>query len=345
MIRIAAAALALASWATACGRSEGVPDDKLGGLVVEPKPPPKIDVAAAQKDPEELTRALTSSYGTIVAALGPHTYTLETRTVVEEGGKPVNELSDRAVLELGDGGAFHGVYTNSADYGREAIYLPGPATDRDTVPGTLYLRPRYQRWHARSPETTEEPAEIRDRYVGAIGAIWELVAPGAELTERGAVQVAGRDGRKVEVKLTPTPRKNADEALSQRTWRQGRTVESLAGEVVLDAESGVPLAARLTGSVGFTRDGRRFTMKLELDAKVTARGAVAIAAPATGDVVATPERKREVDERDFLLEDIAPPIRKHSDGTAVKPALKNGNGSAAKPEPAKPEPAKPKATP
>ena len=34
-------------------------------------------------------------------------------------------------------------------------------------------------------------------------------------------------------------------------------------------------------------------------------------------MVATPERLREVDDRDFLLQGIAPPMRKPTDGAAA----------------------------
>jgi hypothetical protein len=89
----------------------------------------------------------------------------------------------------------------------------------------------------------------------------------------------------------------------------------------------MPLAAKYTGAIGFTRDGRRFTMKLDVDAKVTTFGYAGIVPPLETDIVATPERKREVDERDFLLKDIAPPIRRKTDGAPVPPPT--GNGSAA----------------
>ncbi|MEO8707349.1 MAG: hypothetical protein ABI867_45395 [Kofleriaceae bacterium] len=307
MIRIAAAILAL----VACGRSSGVPDDQLGGLVHEVKAPEKVDVDQASKDPAELSRAMALPYTAVIAAVGPHSLSIDTKTVVDEAGKPVSELTDHAALELGETGTFHGVYTNSADYGREATYLGGK----------LYLRPRYQRWHVRAPEAPEEPGQIRDLYFAAIAATWDLVAPGAEITDRGAATVAGRAGRKIEVKLAPTAHDNPREELSQRRWREGRTVESLSGEVILDADTGVPLAAKLAGSVTFMRDGRRFVMKLELDAKLTAVGVVAIAAPPEAEVVATPTRKHEVDERDYLLQGIAPSIRKNADGTAIKPSV------------------------
>jgi len=301
--------LVIAAGHLACGRDRGVPDDQLGGLVLEPEAPAPIDILEAVKDPGELSRALALPHTAVLAALGPHALTVETRTVVEEGGKQTDELSDRAALEIGTGGAFHGVYTNSADYGREAIYTGG----------TLYLRPRYQRWNGRAPETADEPARIRNNYFAAIAATWDLVAPGAELTDKGAVEVAGRAGRKIMVKLAPTPRDNPHETLSQRHWRETRTVTALDGEIVLDADHGVPLAAKLTGSVAFSREGRRFVMKLGLDATITKLGATEIAPPAEGEVIAAPTRLGEVDERDYLLHGIAPPIRKNADGTAREP--------------------------
>jgi hypothetical protein len=294
-----------------CGRSEGVPDDKLGTLVIAPKEKvAPIDVARAAKDPGELGRALETPYGKVIAALGPHTYNIDTTTLVDEGTSRVTDLSDHATIEIGEAGAYHAVYTNSADYGREVTFDGGK----------LYLRPRYQRWHGRAPESPDEPGEQRDSFFGAIAATWDLVAPGAELTDQGQTQVAGRAARKIVVKLSPSPRPPSVEPLVQRKWREKRTVEALSGEVALDAASGAPLALKLAATIGFSRDGRRFSMKIGIDAKADAIGtAVAVAAPAADQIVATPERLREVDDRDFLLQGIAPPIRKNSDGTAVTP--------------------------
>jgi hypothetical protein len=79
----------------------------------------------------------------------------------------------------------------------------------------------------------------------------------------------------------------------------------------------VPLAVKLAGAVGFTRDGVRRTMKLSVDGTLTGIGTpVAIAAPDRAEVVATPERMREVDDRDSLLRNIAPPLRRSTDGEA-----------------------------
>ncbi|HEY0189596.1 MAG TPA: hypothetical protein VGC42_00645 [Kofleriaceae bacterium] len=311
-MRFALLALCMA----ACGRSQGVDDRDLPGLVIEAKKTEAaIDVGAAAKDPAELGRALARPYRATVAALGPHGLAINSTTTVDEAGKTVSDLSDHAQIDLGAGGAYHAVYTNSADYGREAIYIPAAS-----APGMLYLRPRYQRWHARAPEAADEPLALRDQYADAIAATWDLLAPGAELSDAGPVTIAGRAGRKIAVKRAPTPAAPPAEPLAQRKWREGRSIDAVSGEIVLDADKGVPLAVTLTGIVGFSRDGRRFVMKLSVDSTISGIGApAAIAAPADSEVIATPERLREVDDRDFLLQGIAPPLRRNPDGTAVAP--------------------------
>ncbi len=301
-----------------CGRSQGVADRDLGGLVVAQNgKPAAIDVERAAKDPAALGAALMLPFHDVTTALGPHTTTIVMATHVTEGGKPVTDLDDKTLIELGDKGAFHAVYTNSADYGRETTF----------VGGKLYLRPRYQRWHQRMPETPDEPTELGDHYYEAIAAAWDLIEPGVELTDRGPVQVAGRAGRKIEIKPAPTPRTPAVEPLAQRAWREHRSIDALTGEVVLDAQNGAPLSVKLSGTIGFSRDGRRFAMQVSVQSDVTAVGQVAaIAVPADDDVVATPERMREVDDRDFLLQGIAPPSRKPAsdDPVKAKPAAVKG---------------------
>jgi len=307
MIRFAVLALC----AAACGRSHGVSDQDLTGLVVEArKPEAPVDVARAAGDPVELGRALARPYRVMLAALGPHSVSVNSAITVSEAGQQVSDLSDHAQIDNGSGGSYHAIYTNSADYGRETTFSDG----------RLYLRPRYQRWHARAPESPDEPAELRDRYFDAVAATWELLAPAAELTDRGALEVAGRPGRKIGVARASDPRDPAAESIAQRKWREERTVDELTGEVVLDAERGVPLAVKLTGKVGFLRDGRKFAMAVSVDSAISGLGtATVILPPPEGEIVATPERRREVDDRDYLLQGIAPPLRRNPDGTAIPP--------------------------
>ncbi|MDQ3368372.1 MAG: hypothetical protein M3680_23350, partial [Myxococcota bacterium] len=296
----------------ACGRSQGVSDQQLGSLVVEPKSSDAaIDLDRAGREPAELGRALARPYTKVIGALGLHTVAVNTATVIEEAGQPVSELTDHTTIENAEGGGYRAVYTNSADYGRETLYLPAapaaePAAKARAASGMLYLRPRYQRWHGRPPEAPEEPLVLRDAYYGAIAATWELIAHAAELTDRGAVEVGGRAGRKIEIKLAPGAAKPPRETLTQRAWREGRSVEALTGEVVLDAEHGAPLGLTIAATIGFSREGRSFLMKVKLDSTTSGIGApVALAAPPAAEVVATPGRLREVDDRDFLLQGMA----------------------------------------
>jgi len=313
------AILAVTVVALGCGRSQGVPDRDLGGLVVAPNgKAAKIDVDRAAKDPGELGVALSLSHHEVVELLGAHRVAIAMATHVTENGKPVTDLDDKTIIERGADGTFHAVYTNSADYGRETTY----------VGGKLYLRPRYQRWHARAPETPDEPTQVADQFYDPIAATWDLLAPGVELTDKGTVQIAGRTGRKIEIKPAPSPKKPAAEPLAQRKWRETRTIDALTGEVVLDADKGVPLAVKLSGTIGFTRDGRRFAMQVSVQSDLSAIGQpAAIVTPATEEVIATPERLREVDDRDYLLQGIAPPTHK-AETSAAKPAPKApGQGS------------------
>jgi hypothetical protein len=301
----------LALCAAACGRARGVQDQDLPGLVVEArKPEAPIDVDRATRDPAELGRALARPYRVVVAALGPHTAGVSSATTVDEGGHQVSELSDHAQIDNASASAFHAVYTNSADYGREAIFIDE----------RLYLRPRYQRWHARDPESPDEPAELRDRYFEAIAATWDLLAPGAELADGGPLEVAGRHGRRIAIKRAAEPRDPPAEPIAQRKWRETRSIDAVTGEIVLDTERGVPLAVKLDGAVGFTRDGKHFAMKVSVDSTLSGIGtSAAVAPPPASEVVTTPERRREVDDRDYLLQGIAPPLRRNPDGTAIPP--------------------------
>ncbi|HEY0477232.1 MAG TPA: hypothetical protein VGD37_06890 [Kofleriaceae bacterium] len=326
MLRFAVLALCLA----ACSRSQGVSDQDLPGLVTEAqKPEPPVEVERAARDAAELGRALARPYRVMLAALGPHSVAVSSTITVDEAGAQVSELSDHAQIDNGDAGTYHAVYTNSADYGRETTF----------VAGKLFLRPRYQRWHARAPESPDEPAALRDRYFEAVAATWDLLAPAAELVDRGALEVAGRKGRKIGVGRAADPGQPAGESITQRKWREARSVEAVSGEIVLDAERAVPLSVKLGGTVGFTRDGRRFTMRVSVESTISGVGSPAmIAPPSEAEIVATPERMREVDDRDYLLQGIAPPLRRNPDGTAIPPAprarggepgARPGSGSAA----------------
>lgn len=304
MSRVAIACLAAVLGGLGCGRAQGVDDKELGNLVIAPaEQTAPIQTARAAAEPAEMSRALVQPLTAVVSALGPHRTEMTQTTRVEEAGKVVSEMTESTTIELGDKGAYHGSYGNTADYGREVIFDGA----------SLFLRPRYQRWHQRAPESPTEAVEQRDKFYAPIAATWELLAPAIELVDKGNADVAGRAGRKIEIHKAPKAAPNPPEKLVQRKWREARVIEDVSGEVILDAAKAVPLSVKLAGTISFMRDGRRFQMKVTLTSSVTSTAAAAIPAPDKAEVVATPERLREVDDRDMLLQGIAPPTRKQNE--------------------------------
>lgn len=314
------AVVALLCQVIGCGRSQGIPDHDLGGLVVtETRTPRQIEVERAATDPDELGRALAIPHRELVALLGEHSVSIAVTTRVTENGNAMSALEEKTSIERGPDGAFHAMYTNSEDYGREVSF----------VGGKLYLRPRYQRWHARDPAPPSEPTALADRYYEPIFATWDLFAPGVTTTDKGAIEIAGRTGRAIAIARAASPRRPAPERLTQRKWRELRTVEAITGEVVLDVQRGVPLSVNLAGTIRFHRDGRTFAMQVSLQSAVANIGRPAqVEAPPATDVVATPERMKEVDDRDFLLQGIAPPLHRQRNGNFDKRSEPTqGNGS------------------
>jgi hypothetical protein len=303
-----AACAAVAAAGAGCGASGGTPDDELAGLVHAAKDqPPAVDVAQAASDPDVLGAAIAMPEHDVTTAIGPHALASKSAVEVSEGGAAVESLTDEVALD--DRGAdFHGTENNSADYGREVI----------ATGGQIFLRPRYARWHARKPQDGEL-ARVRDDLGGALAADFELLAPSIAVTDRGAAQAAGRAARRIAISKAAVARPHA-QTLTQRKWREGADVLSVSGEILLDAKTGAPLHAHLEGELAFARDGHRFTMKLSIDHDVSAIGATAIAPPPPDETVATPERLREVDERDLLLQNLAPPTKKQQPaGAGAKP--------------------------
>lgn len=310
LLASAAAVLGLLAGGVACSGDGGVKDEELEGLVNSPPgEPTTVDPARAASDGAALARALAIPHREVTEQLGPHTVTITSRLEVKEGDTVVEQLSDETTIEIAADGDYHARYDNSADYGREVLWQAG----------MLYLRPRYAKWHRRPPTDDAEPGALRDELYGVAGAYFELVAHAAEVSDKGAQAAAGRDGRRVEIKLAPSPRKPPVQHLTQRKWRESITVQELSGEAVLDAESAIPLQARFQTRYTFSRDGRTFTMTLEVGHELGGIGqVVTLTPPPAEEVVATPERSRETDERDALLQGIAPPSKK-TRGAVVGP--------------------------
>lgn len=297
----AAVAIAMAA-ASGCQSSEPTrPDESLGGLVIPlVEPPAPIDVTKAATDPAELVRALLATHSSNAEALGPHRFVAESKTELSEGTTPLETLVEHRQIQYASASKFFSQYENDAGYGREAIF----------VDGTLYLRPRYGKYNRRLPESAEEPPAICDENHGSLGAYADLLAPGMEITDKGESNLDGRTVRVIAVGLKKGTQTPASESLAHKQWRASRQVNDLSGEITLDVKTGAALSAKLAGTVGFSRDGKRLTMRVSIDHKLSLQAPEEIRAPDPSECVDVFERRTEVDERDQLLDGIAPKTRK-----------------------------------
>jgi hypothetical protein len=263
-----------------------------------------IDVARAAADPDALRRALVRPHR-LGSALGAHTFKATSKLRVTESGAEVEALDVSESLELAATGAFHVLSKNSKDYGREAIFVPAAAGSA----GELWIRPGFGKYHHRAPAEPDEPARLLDETFATLGADFDLVAASAAVSDAGSATVAGRPGRKITLALGK-PRAHK-ESVPERAWRDGVTVQALAGEVVLDEATGLPLAGQLDAKLTFVREGHTYEMTLSATHAVAdVGGSVAVAPPAPEDAVETPARSHDFEDREELLHGIAPPAKR-----------------------------------
>lgn len=326
--------LVLALLAPGCGEGEPEAPERFGGLLHGAKARPatvEVDVDRAARSAGELLRAARMPHRRAAALLGTHVARATTSIDVTAGpgaqapaqapagaaapGDEVERMTVDALIEYESDARFHVLVENSRDYGREVIM----ADD------FLYLRPRYSRFHRRLPTDADEPARIRDDAFAELGAHLELVRAGIEVHDQGPVTHAGRPARRIEIRKAAKPGSPRPEPAAHRTWRETVVVEEAAGEIVLDHETGVPLSGTLRARVTARRDGQPLRMDMTIEQHIESIGGpVSIAPPAVGEWVPTPERSRELDERNALLEDIAQPAR-------AAPTPANPSGGAGEP--------------
>lgn len=271
----------------ACGDATRVADSELDSLLVVRevgRRGPQMDRLA---DPTEFAHAIAAGLRDL-KALPEGTLTINVRTIVREGDATHDELIEDIALSWNGAGDFHLVNHNSADYGREVLF----------VDNILYLRARYGRWHRRAPNDAQEPSALADSMTRALPDAWDLLAPGATLSPDP------KDNTIVTIHTGATARENPREASPTRRWREARTIHEAAGRVQF-ANDGLPRDAALSGRLGFSREGRRFDMDLAVTAHVTATRTPWTMPPAA-DVFATPATSHEAEEREQLLEGLAP---------------------------------------
>jgi hypothetical protein len=268
---------------------------------------------AVAGEPRPLLALLAAAPGRLLAApdrLPPLAFEIQAETTVREAGTVVERLGENQTVTWDRERGFSARYHNSSDLGREVV------VQGDTV----WIRPGAGKFHRRPKSTADEPARLLGDSLGILVAQLEVCASALTVATADDVEVAGRPARRLTLSLGPA-RAAAAEVLPQRRWRGEVTVQALAGDVLVDRETGVLLAGRLAATVSFVKDGHTYALGLaaEHGAKAPDAG-LQVVAPGDGESVVTPERSHELDEREALLRGIAAPAARAPAAASPAPA-------------------------
>ncbi len=254
-----------------------------------------LDVQQLQK-PEVLVAALRLPGAERDRALGAHQRQLKQTLHMEFAGRPAEDLVLDSIVISDGKGAFHLIEDTGKTSGMEAV----------ATAGMLSVRPKDGQFVRRRPEPGELD-RLRRTVEEPLAATLELLRPALAIERAGAVDSGGRTGTRLVLSKAASPNAAPAETEPGRKWRESVQVESLSGEVVVDA-SGVPLSAKLDAVYRFRRDS--LVVKVTVAHTESLSAAETITAPA--NAVASPERPRPMVDRQTLLEGIAPPRREVS---------------------------------
>jgi len=163
---------------------------------------------------------------------------------------------------------------------------PGSETGREVVfaDGMTYARGRWAHWRQRPTDRGRDGRRQRDESFRLAGNIIDLAGPALAVQPAGEVTALGRRARRYVLSLSgelptdaPPPPGLPSGGLDPETRRRldflgGRVPVALAGELVLDATSGAPLAVRLS-TVFTERSDPQLRVEVEITARITALGA------------------------------------------------------------------------
>jgi hypothetical protein len=295
-------ALVAALLLTACSRDNDSSNPGLDTLLKVPEnTPAELDVDKARADVDELAKVLREGHHRLSEVIGAHKVAGKALVTVSNAGNVVEELTTTIQIEVDKDFHFDARLNNSKSYGRHAIW------DGES----LYLRPGQGKFNKRLPNDEAEVASTQDAFFAHPWAQFELVLGHVDIAASTDELLDKRAVVTIDLALASKPRKLDEETLEHRKWRSGITVSKLSGKVHLDKETGIPLALDLSSSVGFTRDGKNFVMKLEVEQTISDIGhALTVAVPPADQIMSAPKRLPELDERELLLDGIAPPAKR-----------------------------------
>ncbi|HEY7724654.1 MAG TPA: hypothetical protein VH880_04940 [Anaeromyxobacteraceae bacterium] len=277
-------ALALAAALAACSRGGGA-EDRGQPRILEAAPAPapfdwSQPASALAMDGDEAARRIGSLeiQATISWSVGRGPESQRLRMAERHVVRQLAGGDFHALSEL-DPGAWHG-----AETGREVVFAGG----------ATFARSRWSPFRERPADRGAEARRRRDESFRLAGDLATLYGPALRVDPGGEGAVLGRAARRFALSLlrgaampAPPPPPAAlppsgyDEDTRRRLdFLEGRVPLALAGEMALDAGSGVPLLVRMKGVLG-ERGDPELRAEFELEARVAAVGAAVgpVAAP------------------------------------------------------------------
>jgi hypothetical protein len=167
------------------------------------------------------------------------------------------------------------------------------------VGGATWARGRYAPFRERPTDRGQDARRFRDESFRLAGDLSALFGPALAVEPRGDASALGRPARRFALSLAKgglraqgqpdeaaperaggpggphPPGSNASDPDTRRRvdFLEGRAPLALQGEMLLDAESGVPLQVRMKGAFG-EKDDPRLRADVELEARITGWGSM-----------------------------------------------------------------------
>jgi hypothetical protein len=199
-----------------------------------------IELKGLGKDRAATLLAMGAPHHRFAAKLGPHKIRCSSTLSTKASNSPERKVEQQVSLSASAKGCFSAVKHTHPQYGQEVIWTGD----------WLYLRLRHSKYIRRRPRQGE-PGSIMDRMVGYLPAYVELLGPFITVEEAGRKSHEGRDAVRVKLKLNSRPSPPGSSRSPARRWRETIAAKAIKGDLLLDAQTGAPLQARLAASWTF----------------------------------------------------------------------------------------------